>query len=75
MKLDPRTSNIINGGIGSGTPQNSSTTSSLSSATLNNSPKNHGINKPPIPQSTPPQVGTAPSTYDSEYPKLGNNVY
>ena len=54
LKLDPRTNSMVNG---NGTPQNSSTTSSLSSATLNNSPKNHGISKAPIPQPTSPQVG------------------
>ena len=57
LKLDPRTSSMMNGGIGSGTPQNSSTTSSLSSATMYNSPKTQGINKAPIPQPTSPQVG------------------
>ena len=56
LKLDPRTNPMVNG-IGTGTPQNSSTTSSLSSATMNNSPKNLGINKAPIPQPTSPQVG------------------
>ena len=64
MKLDPRTTTIMNGGMGNGTPQNSSTTSSLSSSTLNNSPKNHGIIKPPIPQPTSPQVGITLSTFD-----------
>ena len=57
LKLDPRSTNVINGGTSNGTPQNSSTTSSLSSATLNNSPKNQGSNKPPMPQPTSPQVG------------------
>ena len=74
MKLDPRTTTIMNGGMGNGTPQNSSTTSSLSSATLNNSPKNHGIHKPPIPQPTPPQVGINLSTLDRLFPKLGRSA-
>ena len=74
MKLDPRTTTIMNGGMGNGTPQNSSTASSLSSATLNNSPKNQGVNKPPIPQPTSPQVGITLSTFDRQFPKLGLGV-
>ena len=61
IKLDQRAtaSNIMNGGLSNGHPQDSSTTSSLSSANMNNSPKSHGMNKaPPIQQPTSPQVGT-----------------
>merc|ERR1719266_2915696 len=48
----------MNGVLSNGHPQDSSTTSSLSSANMNNSPKSHGMNKaPPIQQPTSPQGG------------------
>ena len=72
MKLDPRTSSIMNGGLTNGTPQNSSTTSSLSSATMNNSPKIQGMNKTPIQQPTSPQVGFALMPIDRWFSKQRN---